>query len=1105
MHHLTVRHMRAYLTLLVCLVFSGSLFAQSAAPPVALSWLHETAPTQPVGVSWGVPWARGTVKKNQTFTLSNAQGETLPLQTWPLAYWPDGSLKWSGFATVATGDGFQLALGAAPAQPSPLQVEESAEALRINTGTLRCVLPKQGSVFLDSLVVEGRVVGTRGQLTCVLQQGPDGEVWETPARERYRSRVTKVTLEQRGPVRAVVRVEGVMKAEHGAREWLPFSLRLYFYQQSASVRLVHTLTFDGDQERDFIKGLGVTFTVPMREQLHNRHVRFAGEGPGIWAEPVRPLVGRIPFGRDRQLVFPDQEAGRRVADQEAFDERLQPLIRDLPFWNDYKLVQNTADGFFVQKRTNPQSTWLDAAAGTRATGLAFVGDVSGGLAVGVKDFWQSHPAALEIRDAARPEATLHAWLWSPYAADAMDMRHYDTTAHGLLATYEDVQPGLSTPYGIARTSELTLFASAAVPSHDVLSQQARQSSQPPLLVTTPAYVHAIDVFGVWSLPDRSTPGKRWLEAQLDQAIAFYQTQIEQHRWYGFWNYGDVMHAYDSVRHTWRYDIGGFAWDNTELASDMWLWYSYLRSGRADIFRMAEAMTRHTSEVDVYHLGELAGLGSRHNVRHWGDGSKEVRESQAASRRFYYYLTTDERTGDMMREVAEQADLAMTRLDPLRLILPKSDYPTHARIGPDWLALVGNWMTEWERTGDKRWRDKIMAGVTSFAKMPAGFYSGKDGAFGYDPATQQLYRLGEDLGYSHLSALMGGPEVAFELTHLLQNKKWDRLWLQFCRLWGAPEANIAEALGKPAALGRPELWYARFPAYVAAVENDPASAARAWDWFLGDKTQGPFEAHRVDGADVLKPVREVPTISTNNTAQWCLNAIELLELVGDQLPEQHPLWRDADRTKDLDGYERGSLLFQDRFDQGMRHWKAEAPNTAASAVTVEGGKLLIDVDGGATVWLDQKLSGDLWIEYKRKVVVDGGKNDRLSDLNQFWMASDPQNPDLFTRRGVFSEYDSLQLYYAGVGGNTNTTTRFRKYPGNGERVLHEDLTDPAHLLQPNREYTITILVKEGLTTFWVDGERYFAFQDSAPLREGYFGFRTVQSRQEIDDFRVYRLP
>ena len=76
------------------------------------------------------------------------------------------------------------------------------------------------------------------------------------------------------------------------------------------------------------------------------------------------------------------------------------------------------------------------------------------------------------------------------------------------------------------------------------------------------------------------------------------------------------------------------------------------------------MTRHTSEVDVYHIGKFAGLGSRHNVRHWGDGSKEVRESQAPYRRFYYYLTTDERTGDMMHEVALTADVAMALTDPL---------------------------------------------------------------------------------------------------------------------------------------------------------------------------------------------------------------------------------------------------------------------------------------------------------------------------------------------------------------------------------------------------------------------------------------------------------
>ena len=38
-----------------------------------------------------------------------------------------------------------------------------------------------------------------------------------------------------------------------------------------------------------------------------------------------------------------------------------------------------------------------------------------------------------------------------------------------------------------------------------------------------------------------------------------------------------------------------------------------------------------------------------------------------------------------------------KLDPMRLAQPRSEYPCTAparlRIGPDWLAYAGNWMTE----------------------------------------------------------------------------------------------------------------------------------------------------------------------------------------------------------------------------------------------------------------------------------------------------------------------------------------------------------------------------------------------------------------------------
>lgn len=204
------------------------------------------------------------------------------------------------------------------------------------------------------------------------------------------------------------------------------------------------------------------------------------------------------------------------------------------------------------------------------------------------------------------------------------------------------------------------------------------------------------------------------------------------------------------------------------------------------------------------------------------------------------------------------------------------------------------------------------------------------------------------------------------------------------------------------------------------------------------------------------------------------------------------------------YKKGKLLFKDDFDSNLDNWISETPASPNSKIVVADHQLLMDVAGGATVWFNKKLAGNIMIEFKRKVIVDSGKNDRLSDFNVFWMSTDPKNKNLFTRSGVFKEYDSLLLYYVGFGGNTNKTTRFRKYNGSGERVLYNDLTDKAHLLEANKDYFIRITVYNGTTKFFVNGEEYFSFEDPEPLKEGYFAFRTTQSRQVVDDFRVHEL-
>jgi hypothetical protein len=653
--------------------------------------------------------------------------------------------------------------------------------------------------------------------------------------------------------------------------------------------MVHSIVFDGDQEKDFIKGLGIAFAVPMREQVHNRHVHFSGDGEGLWAEPIQPATGRrvlalpgAPRSRTQESVaFEMQLEGKRLPNKEAFDAAGQKLLTDWAIWDSYKLTQLSADGFEIQKRTNPQSCWLNACWGKRSSGLVFAGDVSGGLSIGLRNMWQSHPASLEVRNASTPEATVYAWLWSPDAA-AMDLRHYDTKGHDLDSSYEDWQPGFSSAHGVGRTSELMLFPAAAVPSHAESAHHAKLTQQPPLLLASPEYIHSAKVFGIWSLPDRSTPAKAQLEDHLAAAFDLYDKEVDQRHWYGFWDYGDVRHQHDGPRHEWRYDVGGFAWDNTELGTDVWLWYNFLRTGTADAFRMAEAITRHTTEVDVYHLGPWEGLGSRHNVRHWGCGAKESRISQAAYRRFYYYLTADERTGDRMRAVVD-VDYKLLTLDPMRLASPQKTpitWPARVRGGPDWLAFVGNWMTEWERTGDTKYRDKIIAGMDSIAAMPYGFLQGPNQLYGYDPKTGKMGVIVPDgFGAYNLTTIMGGAEVVFELNDLIDHPGWKKAWRAYGLLVHANKSVVAQdrITGKEGEDGQ-YAQYGRLAGYEYMTSKDPALGKKAWSLVR----LAPYTTTHFEGPAVLNPIDEIPGVSTNSTAQNCLETIELLQMCGDQL-------------------------------------------------------------------------------------------------------------------------------------------------------------------------------------------------------------------------------
>ncbi|MDO4931145.1 MAG: DUF6250 domain-containing protein [Prevotellaceae bacterium] len=760
------------------------------AAPIELRNVFSGSRLSDAPITCGVPFSQGELPAAASLTLQ-ADGNSVPVDQWTLASWPDGSVKWKAIAAVVPYGTNRLSLHKGTGKNRRLS----------GGGSFPVLFHSDNGDLFDSVAVDGRTALGRAWLE---QNG-------------RRMPVTSMRCERNGDVRQCWLAQGSN-----------FSLRLYTYKGSGEMKIVHTAFIDSVTNADGLRSLSLRCEVPMRGEDYERRVLFLMDSTRVQTMDVKPLISRRP-------ILLSEEGHPK-------DEKSRDLVRQIAAWDGFRLSQLSPLAFSLRKRATSLSPWIGTIEGTSCPGVMALGDRTGSVAFQLTDFWQSYPSTLQVDGARSCNATVSLHLWSP-EAEAMRFEHYDTVPHGLNASYEDVQPGMSTACGIARTS--TLYITLTSLGIDSLRTLLPSVAQHPQYVPSPEYLHRKRAFGFWSL-DNGTA----IDTLLDGIRDFYARQQELHQWYGFFNYGDVMHSYDPSRGEWRYDVGGYAWDNTELSTPAMFWYMFLRTGNATAWRLAEAMSRHNAEVDCYHNGPHAGLGTRHNVLHWGCGAKEARISQAFWNRFLYYLTADERMGDVMHEVVD-ADQLLYRLDPMRLAQPRSDkYPCTAparlRVGPDWLAYAANWFTEWERTGDARYRDKILAGMRSIAAMPHGLFSGPK-ALGYDPATGVVSWEGDSAvqNTNHLLPIMGGFEMMNEMMLSLTTPEWSRAWLQ----------HAVEYKHKALTISRNHFRIPRLQAY-------------AW-WHTGRR-----QCHSTAYEDLKSPF---PIRYTNDAATFALDAIFMQEV------------------------------------------------------------------------------------------------------------------------------------------------------------------------------------------------------------------------------------
>lgn len=876
-----------------------------------LHWLtplrREQAP-----VTFGVPWGRGQLARTQTLTLTAMDGRPTPVQQKPLAYWPDGSVKWMALSALADTrvDLWQVQKGAPCAPQNPVRAQVSGDGAVTAGNGLVEIHAAAGQQLVGQINRKGfEPMGM--QAVALLQRvsgDEDGD--ETRVTQRFTGKNESVTLEEAGPVRAVVRLRGCH--EGGGRRILPYDVRLYVYAGSDEVRIVHNFMLDIREKEELLHGVAVTLAAPVSGELFNRHIGFAGD-TGLFYEGAQCLFSSAHYrtAQDRaQNPLPMDENvaryARQIQDGQFFNLERRPddpfalHVDDNAAWDRFLLSQDSSQHFSIAKRTRKGCAMITAAQGDRSAGAMFFGCPSAICAVAVKDFWQKAPTALEVAGARGDRAVLTAWLYSKYG-ESYDFGAYDTVSHRY--SYGGIN---NYPYGIANTNEITVKFFGAMPGKQAIWDFARDVQDDALLVgDLDLYAGSKALGSYWLPPKEGQAGDAACEKALENLVHFYIDEVERRRWYGFWDYGDVMHSYDIVRHCWLYDTGGRAWQNTELCNTYVNWLLFLRTGDYAIYRFARAMSRHCSEVDVYHSGKYAMLGTRHNVRHWGCGAKEARISMAGHHRFFYYLTADERIGDVMDAVrdVDQSTLNETGRDPMGSYFPAHPNFSHIRIGPDWSSFVSNWMTRWERFEDPVYRDKIYAGLNTIKKAPLRMASGS--TFHYDPKTGQMHYMGapNPAGHTHLGdgnyqqhmvVCFGGPETFFELAEILDDPEFTDMLAQLASYYFMTPQQRTQASGglfcdENMRAWRGEKFGVRMRAFSGWYDRNPEETAAAVNMMIPDYQtgaspviQGGVGMFRGDGSvcaqavaaiDAPAPTVEVPSLTTNDAAQWSLNYME----------------------------------------------------------------------------------------------------------------------------------------------------------------------------------------------------------------------------------------
>lgn len=344
-----------------------------------------------IPVTTGIPLAVGFAKDPADFILLDADGKPVPAQFGVQSRWGtrDGSIRWlmlDAQVDLKSGERkqFTLARGKAVQPPKPVRVEETKQALTVDTGILKFRIDRNEpfTLFSDAwLDLDGNGAYASDERMLDPSKTDGFSLLEKKTGLWHRSAGTapgSVTIETAGPLRTVVKIEGTHVAPDGIEDGCyDYTCYIHAYAGKPYVKIQHTLK-------------NTRFTRPLRSWMFSDGI--LAMSPAI-SSPVFTVAGEEELhtgavaSTGQVSLYQDSLGG------ENWDK---VRVHNGSVWPDGKIPGVSFRGYKV--RRGGKGNWKEMSAGDRAPGWFDLSGEDFGVSLGVLHFAPQYPKAMDIED-----------------------------------------------------------------------------------------------------------------------------------------------------------------------------------------------------------------------------------------------------------------------------------------------------------------------------------------------------------------------------------------------------------------------------------------------------------------------------------------------------------------------------------------------------------------------------------------------------------------------------------------------------------------------------------------------------------------------------------